>query len=267
MQRFNPSIYLLLTETASRFSPPPPARLSGDAAAYANMAELFENSERECMALGFRASTRTLSRLRGALRSDAAPPVHDVASLFRELISRLMDEMLHTCFLALNPEETNEYDVWRDGWEVILQRFPDVTRDVEESRKCKALQRYAAAVFHSTQVIEIGLLALGKFIGVSDPHSGWTAVTNELTRIVVKTGHEKRTPFQNAHFPFLEQMHGTVEALKNAWRNKISHAQQRLVLLTSDFTPEVTEEILLATRAFMRRLATDLPEAAPVLAP
>ncbi len=41
---------------------------------------------------------------------------------------------------------------------------------------------------------------------------------------------------------FLEQMHGTIEGLKNAWCNKISHAQGKLTLLTADFSPDVAEE-------------------------
>ena len=61
------------------------------------------------------------------------------------------------------------------------------------------------------------------------------------------------------NFPFIEQMQGTVTALRNAWRNKISHAHGKLVLMTSEFAPDVAEEIIMATRAFMRRLATELP--------
>jgi hypothetical protein len=61
------------------------------------------------------------------------------------------------------------------------------------------------------------------------------------------------------HFAFLEQMHGTIGALNRAWRNKISHAQGRLVLMTSEFSPEVAEEIMVASRSFMWRLATELP--------
>jgi hypothetical protein len=60
-----------------------------------------------------------------------------------------------------------------------------------------------------------------------------------------------------------EQVHQTAEALKNAWRNKISHAQGRLVLMTATFSPEIAEEILFGTRAFMRRLADGLPPARP----
>jgi hypothetical protein len=75
--------------------------------------------------------------------------------------------------------------------------------------------------------------------------------------------YNERNDFEKQNFPFLEQVQGTVEALKNAWRNKISHAQGKLILLTTDFTPEIAEEIILATRAFMRRLGEGLPFAAP----
>ena len=86
------------------------------------------------------------------------------------------------------------------------------------------LSRYAAAVFHSVQVVEVGLIELGEFIGVDAPHSGWTAVSTALDKIIAKK-HRDRTEFERNNFKFLEQMQGTVAGLKNAWRNKISHAQ------------------------------------------
>jgi hypothetical protein len=130
---------------------------------------------------------------------------------------------------------------------------------VEEASKCFALERYAASIFHSLHIVEACLLELGKFLGVKDPKSGWTAVANELKRVVSKE-HKDRTDFEKKHFPFIEQVQGTVEGLKNAWRNKVSHAQDKLVLLNIDFTPEVAEEIIFAVRSFARRLATDLPK-------
>jgi hypothetical protein len=103
---------------------------------------------------------------------------------------------------------------------------------------------------------------LGTFIGVTDPHSGWTAVANRLQQII-STKHPARTDFERDNFPFIEQVQGTTEALKNAWRNKVSHAHGKLAVLTADFSSEVAEEILYATRAFMRRLADGLPQASP----
>jgi hypothetical protein len=93
---------------------------------------------------------------------------------------------------------------------------------------------------------------------VTDPQLGWDATTNRL-RKVLGAKYPDRSPFQQQHSAFLEQINGTIEILKGTWRNKISHAQGKLVLLTRDFTPEVAEEILFASRGFMRRLATDAP--------
>lgn len=113
-------------------------------------------------------------------------------------------------------------------------------------------------MFHSLQAVETGLIELGVFLKVKDPKSGWTAISIAL-QTTVKKPHKERTRFEKTNAAFLEQVHGTVEGLKNAWRNKINHAQGRLVLMTKEFSPEVAEEILMASRAFLRRLAEGLP--------
>jgi len=138
---------------------------------------------------------------------------------------------------AMNLREAELYSSPRKGWEKIID---------------------AAAVFHSIQVVEAGLIQVGTYIGVKDPRSSWTAVTHQLTAILKKK-YDERTDFEKQNFEFLEQIHGTIEGLKNAWRNKISHAQAKLTLMTKDFSPDVAEEILFASRAFMRRLADGLP--------
>src|SRR5215470_8495322 len=112
--------------------------------------------------------------------------------------------------------------------------------------KCFACERYAAAVHHRLLVVEHGLLDLGTRIGVADPKSGWTAVTSQLYQIVIKRDPTKTNAYSQTHYAPLEQIHGTIEALKKAWRNKVDHAQNVLRLMTSDFTPEVTEEIIVA---------------------
>jgi hypothetical protein len=207
--------------------------------------------------LNLTSSLATVRKLHAAL-GDSNPTYSSLHSLHIELEGRLIDEAEAKVFLALNVGEADRYNNPRKGWEEIVERFPDTVTDIEEPSKCFALSRYAAAIFHSVQVVEVGLIDLGKLIGATDPLSGWTATTNRLQGII-KKGHESRTPFERRHFAFLEQIHGTIEGLKNAWRNKISHAQGKLTLLTADFSPDVAEEILLATRAFMRRLATDAP--------
>jgi hypothetical protein len=218
---------------------------------------LMDLYEQPCFELGLDASAATIRKLRAAL-TKPNPTSTEINPLTIELGGRLHDEMEGKYFWALTMSETEYYKNPHKGWEEVIATFKASITDVEEASKCFALSRYAAAVFHSLQVVEIGLIDLGRVIVATDPQTGWNATTKRLNKILA-TKYPDRTPFQQKHSQFLEQINATIEALKSAWRNKISHAQDKLVLLTSDFTPEVAEEILIASRSFMRRLATDAP--------
>lgn len=170
----------------------------------------------------------------------------------------LMHELEARVFLPVQPEYARYYREPLRDWEEVVDRFPQAISDVEEASKCYALGRYAASVYHLMQTLEHGLLALGVFMQVNDPKSGFTAVSNALQRVIDKK-YQDRTDFERQHFAFFEQINGSVQAMKTAWRNKIDHAQSVPVLLSSDFTPAIAMEIHMATRGFMRRLATDLP--------
>jgi hypothetical protein len=209
--------------------------------------------------LGMDASHSSLERL---IEQIQRPGVKftDLSLISAELKGRLQDQAQKRLIFALNPKETDFAIRPRSGWETAIDRFPLIGQDVDEAGVCYSLSRYPAAVYHSVQITEIGLIELGRFLKVSDPHSGWTSVANALERVVNKK-HAERSAFEKKNFAALEQIQGTVQALKNAWRNKISHVQGRLILLRTDFGSERAEEILMATRAFMRRLAEDLPPA------
>jgi hypothetical protein len=219
--------------------------------------DTFNTLEIFCTELEFTASRVSVQRILAALAKPDSKRT-DIISLEVELGHRLLDEMSGRSYFALSLMEAEYYEHPRKKWEKIIERFPGVLGDVEEASKCFALSRYAATVFHSLQIVEVGLIELGRVIVVNDPQTGWNATTKKLNKIIA-TKHPDRTPFQQQHYQFLEQISATIEALKSAWRNKISHAQGKLVLMTSDFTQEIAEEILFASRAFMRRLATGAP--------
>jgi hypothetical protein len=180
-------------------------------------------------------------------------------SCISDIQGRLRDELSINLFFNLPHEKKKYFDAPCTGWEDALRRFPDALLDVEEMSRCFALSRYAASVFHSVAVIEVGLLHLGGFVSVNDPHSGWTAVTGRLQKIV-DTKYASLSDSEKEHRPFLEQMHAVTQSLKSAWRNKISHAQGKLLVMTSEFSPDIAEEIMISSRSFMRRLATEMPE-------
>jgi hypothetical protein len=219
--------------------------------------KMYASVLRECISAELEGSAATLGRILGLLEKDSAT-LEQVVEFHAELYGRLSDELASRVFFSLNTIEANYYSAPREGWEEIIDAFPSALIDIEEARKCFALSRYAAAVFHSLQVIEFGLVHLGAVIGVQDPNPGWSATINALDRINKKKFPD-RTPWEQAHSKFLEQIQGTIAALNSAWRNKVHHAHEKLYLLSSDFNEEIAEEILFATRAFMRRIAEDCP--------
>jgi len=175
-----------------------------------------------------------------------------------EIRNRLDDELAARLFFGLISGRAQYFSTPREGWEEVITRFPDAVGDIEEMAKCFALSRYAAAVFHSLLVVEVGIVELGNFIGVTDPKKGWDATTKRL-KLLLSGGHGSLPVNLSAHFAFLEQVNACVEAMKHAWRNKVNHVEGRLVVMKPEFTPDVAEEIMMASRAFMRRLATEIP--------
>jgi hypothetical protein len=183
----------------------------------------------------------------------------DLASAIENIEGCLENELSLNLFFKLPQEKKKYFNSPVDGWEEVIKRFQNTRDNIEEMNKCFALSRYAAAVYHACQIIELGLIELGQFLEVTDPKSGWTAVTLRLEMLVKKTKYNDLDPKYKNCFGFLEQMHGSTEALKTAWRNKIDHAKGKLALLTVDFVPDIAEEIMIASRSFMRRLATEMP--------
>lgn len=183
-----------------------------------------------------------------------------LAHHLHEIRDRFKDELSTKLFFQLPHTRKALFDTPLQGWEEVVSRFPETQSEISEMSRCFSLSRYPASIFHATQVIEAGLIHLGAFLEIKDPKSGWTAVCNELKRIVLRTRFEELKEHEKRHFSFLEQVQGTAESLNSAWRNKISHAMNRLILLPGDSSPDVAEEIRVAARSFMRRLATELPK-------
>lgn len=222
-----------------------------------NWPEKLKEWAETCDELELRASAATLRKIM-RLEPTADDFTGSITALFPELHGRLLDEMDNVMFLALEPSSSRRYEHPRDGWAEVIERFPEALSDIEESSKCFALGRYAASVYHSTQVVEFGAIALGKLVGVNDPKKGFTATTAALKKLIAKPHPEWDQALQG-YYQAIKQIHERLLALEDSWRNKINHADGKLALLTADFTPEVADDIGHATRAFMLRLASELP--------
>lgn len=214
------------------------------------MAQLcLEDLER----FGLRTSARNLQDVIEILKgTHPSTNLHDYLLVFR---SGLMNELESNFFLPVEYSVARYYREPRRDWEEVILRFPETGEDIEEASKCYALGRYAACLYHCMQVLEFGLLALGRFMEVADPKSGFTAVSNELERLLKKK-YPDLTEFEKTNRAFFEQVNLPIQAVKDACRNKISHAEGRAILLRADFSPYITMEIYTIIRGLMRRLAS-----------
>lgn len=266
MRRFNSSLLFLqgafyfgrkhFDQTGRDASAPFP----GDDESKSNAISVYKDMYEECAKAGLRASAATALGLVGQLEGNTT--LGAIVDLQQELSRRISDELNCEYFIQLSNAEALRFEEWRRGWESILQRFPDVTRDVEETNKCFALNRYTAAMFHALHVAEWGAIKLGEHIGVMDPKKGWGPTEKKL-RALIDSGHSGLPGNLAGQFEFLEQMNREINSMVLAWRHKVDHAANHLAILpNTDFTPDVAEHIISAVRIFMLRLIEGTPNSA-----
>ncbi len=171
----------------------------------------------------------------------------------------LQRELSLQLFVKIAAERRKFFDKPFSRWELIVKRFGQISRDVEEMNKCFALSRYTAAMFHAMQIAELGAIELGDYIGVTDPKKGWGPTQRKLEQLI-RAGRNQLPSNLTGAFDFLEQMNREVDSMTLSWRHKIDHAANRLAIVpNTDFTPDISEHIMGAVRVFMLRLQEGMP--------
>jgi hypothetical protein len=181
--------------------------------------------------------------------------VQDVITLQKIVAWEMQDEL----FMYIPRHRSSYYTEPLKGWEEVVKTFPRTILDIEEASKCLACERYAGTVFHMMLVAEVGAIEVGKLIEINDPKVGWPSTIREMKRVVYKEQHQNLRPAEQKYRALAGQLLPIMESMEQGWRHKISHVDNKIVLLSGEFSPQIAEEILIATRSFMRRLATDLP--------
>ena len=177
-----------------------------------------------------------------------------------DTVHRFQDELSTKMFLQVPHSRMKRFDDPLDGWIEVAIHFPDVIGDIEEMQKCFALSRYSASMFHAMHVAEWCAIELGNHIGVIDPMKGWGPTTKQLDQLV-RDGRSKFPGSLKVSFEFVEQLNQEVTTMKLAWRHKIDHAANTLIILpNADFTPDVAEHIIQSVKVFMQRIWEGLPK-------
>lgn len=149
----------------------------------------------------------------------------------------------------------------------VAKAFPESISDIKESGNCILAECSTAAVFHLMRVVEWGLRALCKDVGllkvkrtnkktkkstyVPIPYTDWETMLNQLQdRVDIKIDGMKRglqkQRRQEFYYPDLQD----IRAIRDAWRNHVMHTR-------AEYTLADTNAILGHVKRLMESLATD----------
>ena len=187
-----------------------------------------------------------------------------------ELRLRILDELRGMVFYCLTPDKNSFFvrdsdrnlvakpitDIF--GAEVV-ERFTAIRDDLQEACLCYVCQRSAACVFHLMRAAEIGIPKLAKLCEMQDAKPSWGAVLNKAEKLTQGTDHKDLPRQLKPHIEFVRTVVADMRSMQRAWRNKVSHVEDRLVVTSPDFSTQTAYEILVATRVFLRDLAAGLP--------
>lgn len=203
-----------------------------------------------CMALDLRASCVHLLRIVESVQNGAWSYAQ-LGQALKELELRIADEMDARIYFALRPHQAKYYIAKHAFGEDVAAAFPSAVVNIEEAGKCLALDRATACVFHLMRVMESGLKAASKALGIPYAPS-WESHLKQIDAQVQAKYKRKGVKWKRDE-PFFRDVSAHLHSVKAAWRNPTMH-------VVRDYTPEQAEEIFNAVRAFMRHLSTRLSE-------
>jgi hypothetical protein len=143
---------------------------------------------------------------------------------------------------------------WMDDWTQVRARFPSAQTDIQAGVDLWALGHSTASVFHFMRVLEYGLRALAKDVGISFDVQNWQNVIDQIEAEIRKLGKtlpagiEKSTRLQ-----FLSEAAKEFSYFKDGWRNHVSHNR-------SSYDEHQSSSVLEHVKAFMTLLSSRLGE-------
>jgi hypothetical protein len=219
-----------------------------------NISGMVESFKVEAEKLGARLSAVAAERLLLTIRREPCEMTvgHAVGAL-ADIESRFVDHLTEIQLFVLNPQETPflapaDSLVDMEGFSTA---FPSAAFEVEEAAKCIALGRYTASVFHGMRMMEVGIRALSKRLGVPDP----TRPAEKNWNIILKTIKEKidelwppNTRLAGSEGTAFEELYANLDAVRNPWRNATMHVE-------TIYAPHEALHIIRCAAFFLRRLS------------
>ncbi len=198
-----------------------------------------------CRELGLEMSAKT-AKLMLADR-DSLEELHGA---ILQLANTIMLEMKDRKFDRLNHKFIDYYENQKLFGQTVFDGFSSANDDIYEAGACLALERPTACVLHLMRVLEAGLAALAKTVGVTKQND-WGRYLKEIDAELERRA--KAAGARSADEQFYTEAAVNFDRLRRAYRNPTMHPDK-------SYSQDRAEEILLAVKSFMTHLATKISE-------
>lgn len=168
-------------------------------------------------------------------------PVHDRIEIIRRKLEkrmsnrelatelRVLRETIHSGLkgeLIYRYEQDKKYILlnWKNDWAAALKSFPSAEEDILAGVDLWALGHATASVFHFMRVLEHGLRALAKDVGINFDVQSWGQIIDQIeSEISTLRDTLPRGLNKNDRLRFLSEAAKEFVYFKDGWRNYVSH--------------------------------------------
>jgi hypothetical protein len=220
--------------------------------------------QREAKRLGLRSADQQLDRIGDLFKNLRAGTSlqtlgQDLRSLVLDLHLRICDDLESRFFISMPPENVEYYKQTEPLFgKGVDARFPSLSFEIDEAGKCYAFDRHTACVFHLMRILEGGIEAARKCLGIPDPvkdaDRNWGAMLRKMKEEIDRRNRISAQQWlKPSDRDFFAEIYASLDAVRNVWRNATMHVEKK-------YTPLEAEHILTAVRGFMRKLADRVDE-------
>jgi hypothetical protein len=218
----------------------------------------LDSLEKSLKVLNARVTSMAVAELRKSLDTFIEPTYADVAMGFKDVGDTLRRELTLAKVLVLEPKAQEFYAPQESllGIDFELSFLQQGSYELDEAAKCFALGRPTASVFHCMRLLEVGIRAMARSLGISDPihpaERNWAVILK-----TIKDGIEAKWSTTQSRSTgdgvIFESLYASLDAIKNPWRNAAMHVEGK-------YTDAEAEHILFVVKGFMKKLSDRMDE-------
>jgi len=140
--------------------------------------------------------------------------------------------------------------------EAVMDKFPSIASDVTEAGSCLCFGRPTASVFHSMRIVEVGIEAFRKHLGIADPvvihDRNWGNIIASLrSKLDEKWPQKKCLPHSGGSE--LRAVFEAIQTIKSSVRDRTMHVERT-------YSDSQADLVRLNVKEFMCQLALQCDE-------